>query len=456
MRSIRSGRGLRGLALLCAALGAVYALAGAYAAGLLAAALAAGEVFFLVMHAVADGKALSARARLWADNPNMYAADGREKATLFDRFLPHPHLGHVNHDNPPAGRAPATGGVLRVNSEGFIGPEFPCERPGDEFVVMVSGGSVAERFAQNYHTPHGVVPPLLEDVLNEGYLPPPGMRRFTVLNGAVGGWKQPQQLAMLCHHAHLAHAFVTLEGYNETMAALLGVAGRGLRFEYPWINLLEVEASPARKLGLRVIRRVHRAMLADALLSRSMLAYGASEGVSLAVQAWVRRSEAAMRAMPTTFESLFARKGGAGADPLRWAAGRYASHLRSMAAVAQAHGTLLGVFIQPCAAIMKPLTPGEKARCVRSGFEPAYRVMEGAALAQDGLAGMRAASLLDIFSGVEQDVYLDDAHFNPSRLEQHGRGLGHELAARAMAARMAAWWGFSPRAGAEEGGHERA
>ncbi len=62
MRSIRSGRGFWGLALLCASLGAVSALAGASAAGLLAAALAAGEVFFLVMHAVAGGKALSMTA----------------------------------------------------------------------------------------------------------------------------------------------------------------------------------------------------------------------------------------------------------------------------------------------------------------------------------------------------------------------------------------------------------
>jgi hypothetical protein len=400
--------------------------------------LVLGELFFFVMYFFADGEVKSVRQKLWEDNPNIYTRDGKQASTLFDRFFPHPFLGYVNHNNPPAGRGFATKGLLKANSAGFLGPEFPRERPDGIYTIMLTGGSVAERFSQSYQTPEGEIPPLLEEVLNERYAPPPGFRRFRVLCAAVGGWKQPQQLIMLGLHAHQAHAFVSMEGYNETMASLIGVRDKGLTFEYPWLNLLQDDRSPERKFYYRLIRRTYEGMLVDGLLSRSRLAYG----LSTLLRSWLlnraQRAETGRQDSPTTLETLFSRAEG-DADPLEEARERYAFHLQSMQKIAEGHGVRLAVFMQPCAGLGKELTEFEGQRIIRHGYEPVYRQMEETVLSQPN---MNTGSLVEAFADVKESVFLDDAHFNPPSLEEYGRGLGHAVIAGHMADALAEWWGL--------------
>ena len=62
------------------------------------------------------------------------------KCTYFQMMMPHPYLGYVNGPRRTCERH-----ISRVDEKGFYGDSMPPIRSNEDFYIMVTGGSVANR-----------------------------------------------------------------------------------------------------------------------------------------------------------------------------------------------------------------------------------------------------------------------------------------------------------------------
>jgi hypothetical protein len=131
----------------------------------------------------------------------------------------HPYLGFINR----VGRsAPGWG----TNNHGFqvaatellrdrAAYDYPSQRSSDEFVVGVFGGSVASGFAVEAQT---------SEVWRAavGRIPAAQGRTVRVLNFAMAGYRQPQQLVALAYYLSIGQEFdvvLNIDGFNELVTS---------------------------------------------------------------------------------------------------------------------------------------------------------------------------------------------------------------------------------------------
>ena len=164
-----------------------------------------------------------ARARLLAGAPvepdvPAPAAVTNDPRVADQHVIIHPYFGYVVDPSTP-----------RVNSFGFFGPEPLTTRSRDVAIIAVFGGSVADQFAK---TAAGV---LREQLAARG---PYAGRRIEVINLALGGYKQPQQLLVLSTLLALGAQFdvvINLDGFNEIDGAKDNLQdGVNPFFPYTW------------------------------------------------------------------------------------------------------------------------------------------------------------------------------------------------------------------------------
>ena len=138
-----------------------------------------------------------------------------------EKYRLHPYFGFTNR--PSATRRSVVGELTsepgHANNHGFVSSyDYPYERRhDDEFVVGLFGGSVAANLAV-FEQKRRILATRLERVLGL----PAG--RVTVLNFAVGGYKQPQQWLTYAYFRALGQrldAVINIDGFNE-----LALAGR--------------------------------------------------------------------------------------------------------------------------------------------------------------------------------------------------------------------------------------
>lgn len=178
-------------------------------------------------YAVATGEAFSfsgfePRRRKAAETP-IDAGAAIDAETILDPadwragHIPHPFVGFVRspHAEP------------WINSHGFYGWE-PFAEAGDPGVVQVAvtGGSFAAQMAAT-----------TEQRLRAGLeaLPAFAGRRVVIVNLAMGGMKQPQQLAALSYFESLGGRYrlvLNIDGYNELVLSAKN-AERGIYPHYP-------------------------------------------------------------------------------------------------------------------------------------------------------------------------------------------------------------------------------
>lgn len=94
--------------------------------------------------------------------------------------------------------------------------DYPYVAKSDEYVVGVFGGSVAHSFALQARLQ-------FEWLLSERYA---GGRKVVLLNFAIGGHKQPQQLTTLSYFAAIGQKFdmvLNLDGFNEAWVGYYNV-----------------------------------------------------------------------------------------------------------------------------------------------------------------------------------------------------------------------------------------
>jgi hypothetical protein len=131
----------------------------------------------------------------------------------------HPYFGFVSTPNAIidfSDRVPAEfrhEAFARIDRDGFRNRELPAHKPGDEFWIGLFGGSVA--FGVPATSNESTIAGCLERRLNAGTRP--RGKRVRVLNLAIPGGQQPQQLFVLLLNRQRLDGAITFDGVNEVV-----------------------------------------------------------------------------------------------------------------------------------------------------------------------------------------------------------------------------------------------
>ena len=132
----------------------------------------------------------------------------RESNTLYSL---HPYTGYTGRP----GMRPWGDSDTAFNEFGMASPggvAYPYKRKGNEIVIGIFGGSVAEIFANEVHTDFSA---LVKKVVG-------GDRDVVIINLATGGYKQPQQLMILQYALLSGFEFdiiINIDGFNDLALA---------------------------------------------------------------------------------------------------------------------------------------------------------------------------------------------------------------------------------------------
>jgi hypothetical protein len=152
------------------------------------------------------------------DAPPTPTALGNDPRVANQSVMLHPYFGYVGKP-----------GTARVNAYGFYGPDPIRTRSPDVLLVAILGGSVADQLVKNAGD-------VLVDALAEA--PRFAGRRIELINLALGGYKQPQQMLVLATLLALGAQFdvvVNLDGFNEIDGAKDNLQdGVNPFFPYTW------------------------------------------------------------------------------------------------------------------------------------------------------------------------------------------------------------------------------
>jgi hypothetical protein len=93
------------------------------------------ETCFAAYYLVRDGKYLSVREKLASEKNTFIQGITTGQCTYRDTLLPHPYLAHVHNAHSPC--------ITNINNVGLFGRDFPFVKKNDEFVILLTGWSVA-------------------------------------------------------------------------------------------------------------------------------------------------------------------------------------------------------------------------------------------------------------------------------------------------------------------------
>jgi hypothetical protein len=419
----------------------------AFAFGILSVLLSV-VVVLLILEAAAtayltlkDGKFVAASERFEeASHPWYHGTILRDpdvaRCQHIDTLFPHPYLGWVYHGNPPCGY-PAS-----INNIGLFRHDFPADRIKDKFVVMLTGGSVAEFVGggNQQFVGGGYHPPYLERALNARWESPTG-KPFLVLQASAGGWKQPQAAIMFMLYADLVDGVVTLDGANELQRAHVW---EGFRFEYPYLHFAEVNPLATDDFGGVVARwmmsRVLLWLQTTPPFSDSSLAFIIADRLGH----FTEPPTDVQHKQHTTVESIFAA-------PKSWtrqhawsvALEQYAKYIEEMHVIARRFGVDEAHFIQPLPAVDKTLTDEERAAVGPLDYKSDWLKMK-ASLLDLRSQGIPVFDLGAVFQNEKESVYADGAHSLWN--DWCNESKGYVLISEQMADVLAETWHLKRRA----------
>jgi hypothetical protein len=390
---------------------------GGYALGALFLALVIGELVAITVCLVRDHGYLTVRQELERESSTFLHT--HKGCVYVDELFPHPYLGFVFNKNPPCTNPDA-------NKSGMLGPDFPTERMGNKFVILLSGGSAA---AQLFELTRGG----LEEELNKNYALPG--REFLVLDGAVYAWKEPQQLILFLMHTDVLDGIVTLDGYNEF--DIPRELHSGFDMPLPESVLATNPAYDAASLDMLELAHasnsIYESLRSHWLWSRSKLAYLVGSALRNRQRAQAERLSRPHRKRAMTLDTLF--DGHSIYDDqelLRRSFAAYSRYLKTIDAVANRFDIKAAHFLQPIAAWGKPLTPQERRIADDSSVGQAYHDFVTPLLALRA-EGSQIFSLLDLYNGWKSRLYIDAVHQQPD-------SPGYRLMAQRIAETLGEAW----------------
>lgn len=355
----------------------------------------------------------------------------------------HPYLGFVFKPKDDL-KTSAPRYVREGNSYGF--PQnfygFFSGIAPDDVVVAVVGGSVAHQIAAM-----GRPIPFLERALNR--IPKFDGRNVKVLNFAVGGYKQPQQLALINYFLALGmhiDVLINIDGFNEVTLPVKDNLSVDVNPFYPrsWRFRVETIDSEERRLRgeisfLDSLRREVASRFSQTPLQYSFAAAFVWRMVDNKIRRWGAERETSLlertsgdRNLEThgppfeyqTEDSLF-----------RDLVAVWRRCSMQMHSVAQGQGIAYFHFLQPNQydSGSKELTSEE----LRTAWDPESSFVKSVAIGypmlRDEGAGLRASGvrfvdLTGVFEDVDQALYVDSCcHFNADGVELLAEVIAEEI-----------------------------
>ncbi len=304
-------------------------------------------------------------------------------------------------------------------------------REPETFLVLVVGGSVAGQFATD-----------VGQELEEQLLPalPASLRaenqRVHVLNHAVGGFKAPQQAALLVYllsQGRRPDAVINIDGFNEVALGRYN-ADKKVHASYPsiqhWTDAANDtrSAQPEQLEQLRDLSEDVQSFVRTVRRLRLPLsAIGGTWSLRRVHQRWNRfiaaggayEKEMIADARP---EMRGPRTRTGGASPLHEVVETWENHSRTLASLCRAEGIAYVHVLQPTLhdSGSKPLTADELRTGLAhdlwvEGVHHGYPLLResGARLVADGVAFVDGSMLLE---GVTETLYFDSCHLIPAGL----------------------------------------
>ena len=367
-------------------------------------------------------------------------AGGARAATVAEEAL-HPYVGFVlNRDD----RATYAARGVQVNEQGFFGPDPIQKRGPDRVIVAILGGSVAMLLIDR-----DTFPDLAREL---GAIPRFAGKQLVVLNLALGGFKQPQQLTLMSYLLTAGAEFdvvVNLDGFNEVALPAGENAAAGVSPLYPrgWsLRVRDVPTVAARRLvgEITYLERSRRDWAKLAARPPWRWSLAATLAWQLNDRELDRRVGAARRKLPAASAAAASFESAGPSSPTRSEEETY----EELAATWRRGSVLLG---QLCAAngisyyhFLQPnqYQPGSKVltaeerrvaivddhpyrRPVERGYPALIRA--GAGLAAQGV---RFVDLSRAFAGVAEPIYTDPCcHMNARGRSLLARRIGAAIAA---------------------------
>jgi len=324
------------------------------------------------------------------------------------------------------------GAIAVIDRHGFRNSDLPVAKPTDEYWIGLFGGSVAFSVSasDNAHTIAGC----LERELN--------VRRFTdkrvrVVNYALPGGQQPQQLLILLLSHQLLDGVITFDGVNEIIIpSCYNLGSIPESFPYrPYYELLfgrtmsDEQVAETWLLERDVRRFEQRPSWQKRILGRFH-------------QGEVRRRRnrlAVLGGDAPAFRSLFGQASGESPLALALAGARHWSRQTALMQSICRQQSLQGLFlVQPIPDRGKPLTAAEQQaldeQATVVGLRSAAYDELLSQMARLQSQGVAAVAFTDVFASLAQPIYTDLVHFE-------------DAGCRVVAERMASlvverWTGF--------------
>jgi hypothetical protein len=328
----------------------------------------------------------------------------------------HPYFGFVCPPNAIidfSDRVPdefGHGAMAIIDRNGFRNVGVPHVKPDDEFWIGMFGGSVA--FGVPATNDAATVAGCLERRLNTGTRP--RGRRVRVINFAILGGQQPQQMFVLLLNRHLLDAVITFDGVNEVQVpSCYNKDHIPPHFPYrPYYELLYGQAISDDQICESVlVERETAAFRQRPPWQQHFFAPFYQRGV-----ARHRERLAAMSAAPGEFRSVFGDAHEVPATEVAVDGARnWAECVATMHTVCRAQ-TIEALFVvQPIPERGKPLADTERAYLQQqseivairdAGYE---RVLAHAAELR--AAGLSIVSFEEVFAACTEPIYTDVSHF---------------------------------------------
>ena len=359
----------------------------------LALVIAGSELLFTAYYYTKDGRYQSVADKLAAEKSSFDVEKTSEGPCNrhHNVLIAHPYLAFVHTSRPECNAL--------ANNTGHRGPDVPYHKNPDDYVVMMLGGSVAHQLYQFEHEQ-------LQTWLQKKHPD----KHVIVLNGALEGWKQPQQLFMLQLYGDVIDAAFTVEGANEVMFNRR--LNYNVRFDAPFLAGFR-KANPqyqsdAEQRAMVLSSWIFDTLQDNAVLSHSKTAYfiGEQWRAHLAIKALAKNDLDQLGQLRTIYEL-----------PKDWsfeqkrsdAIAQYIKYLGLMNATAKQYHIRFAIFLQPVPALNKPLSADEQAVVGDLNYRDDYQLFTNELLNPKN--NLPIVSLVNVFDGVNETIYKDSIHY---------------------------------------------
>lgn len=361
------------------------------------------------------------------------------------QYVVHPYLGFVLDRSFKTAHRISLGGDEAVEYGFTLPAPGLFEEPSPEtLVVGVTGGSLAQSWAKRAS---GYLEQLLVADL-------PGVERVRVVDLALPGYKQPQQLMTLAYFLSLGvhfDVFLNLDGFNDVALPVTDNLNKGVFPFFPrgwhvWMSDFDPDLLP--RMGEVMLLRQRRANLAAAF-GRRPLAYSVTAGL-----VWTRLDQWAAAGAARAAVGLLEAPGSGDkdyrvtgpqrryqdeAEMYRDLAGFWMRCSQLMNSLAENEGIVYLHFLQPNQYLRGSKPMGREERQVALAARHPYRrpvSMGYPELLRRGeelrAMGVRFHDLTPLFSEVREPLYVDTCcHVN-----EKGNRLIAEAIARAVIAAL--------------------